>query len=253
MRCTQGAFGTSGGTLTIHLYGAEQGVGTGKNDGGVGITCKADSKNQCGIPDEVWSTNQGGMDHLNPDHCTQTTLPGNLTDCFYQYSALDFDDGLDANKNVGYVGYKVLAVTYGGKLKLYGKKGFSPQPSFQKGDCTPGRACPWYADSGRSWGRLVGTVKPQGTTLVLNRLVYWQLGDQIVLTTTDYIPGHSEQLTLKTVTQNPSASTTTLELTTPVVYDHNGETYSLDKVPAGTGPDPDPNVKASALSCLGAS
>lgn len=246
MRCVEGSFGTNGGTLTIHLYGPEQGVGTGNHDGGVGITCKADSKNHCGIPDDVWNSNMGGMDHLNPpDPCNTTKLPGNVSDCFYQYGALDFDDGLDSNKNMGYVGYKVLGVTYGGKLRLYGKKGSSPLAALQKGDCTPGKPCPWYANSGRSWGRLAGTVKPTATTLVIDRLVYWQPGDQIVLTTTDYIPGHSEQLTIKTVTQNTSASTTTLELTSGVVFDHNGETYGLDNLPAGTGPDPDGNVKCT--------
>src|SRR5262245_4475144 len=41
--------GWKGGSLTIHLYGKDQGPGTGKGDGGKGITCK--TGRTCGVPD----------------------------------------------------------------------------------------------------------------------------------------------------------------------------------------------------------
>jgi hypothetical protein len=47
-------------------------------------------------------------------------LPGNVNDCFYSYMPLDYDGG---GTTPGYFGYKVLAVSYGGTLQLYGKKG----------------------------------------------------------------------------------------------------------------------------------
>ena len=60
------------GTLTIHVYGPDQGV-AGK--GGVGITCKADNKNQCGIRDDIWNSNPGMM--LNPPTCNLNPIfPG---------------------------------------------------------------------------------------------------------------------------------------------------------------------------------
>ena len=54
------------GTLTIHLYGKDLGTGTGKGDGGAGITCRSDSKNQCGVPDKLWTSNCPGNDCMGP-------------------------------------------------------------------------------------------------------------------------------------------------------------------------------------------
>jgi hypothetical protein len=53
------------GTVTIHLWGAEIDAG---------ITCKADEKNQCGVPDPIWTSNKPSM---NPTDCTlsQSLVP----------------------------------------------------------------------------------------------------------------------------------------------------------------------------------
>ena len=94
--------------VTIHLYGPDQGVG------GKGISCLAQPN--CGIPDNVWSSNGS----------SKVALPGGVTDYFYQYDTLPFDDG----NPQGYFGYKILAVSYGGSLQLFGKKGVaSPEPT----------------------------------------------------------------------------------------------------------------------------
>ncbi len=225
------------GTLTIHLWGAAQPVGTGKGDGGVGITCLSDQVNQCGVPTPLWQSNP--ITGLNPASCVAAknvtgfnqNLPGNVDDCFYAYMPLEYDDGGDP---AGYFGYKVLGVSYGGTLQLFGKKGATYQ------------ALAAY-NSGTSWARLNQTLKGSGqeTMLLLDRAVDWVANDQIVLTTTDYLPGHSEQVTIASVSTSGGVSTITL--TSPVQYPHIGTTYDLGakSVPSGIGPDQNPNVKCS--------
>jgi hypothetical protein len=62
-----------------------------------------------GILDTVRKTNRG----------QKTSLPGGVTDFFYQYKPFSLDDG-DPN---GFFGYNVLAVSYAVTLQLFGKKG----------------------------------------------------------------------------------------------------------------------------------
>jgi len=100
-------------------------------------------------------------------------LPGNVNDCFYAYMPLDYDGG---GTTPGYFGYKVLALSYGGTLQLFGKKGATYSPSLLP------------SNSGTSWARLNKTIFKGNNTLVLDRAVDWQAGDQIVITTTDYLP-----------------------------------------------------------------
>jgi hypothetical protein len=59
------------------------------------------------------------------------------------------------------------------------------------------------------------------------------VGDQIVVTTTDYLPGHSEQLTIASI--NPDQQTITVEK--PAQYLHNGEAYDLSALPQRLGID----------------
>ena len=196
--------GSRGGRITIHLYGADQGTS------GKGIQCKTDS--QCGIDNNTW--NSAGSQKVN--------LPGGVTDYFYKYEPLLFD-GADP---LGYFGYKVLGVSYGGTIALYGAKG-----------STFGTTA--ISDSGHSWARLNAT-PPGGKTLVLDRVVDWRPGDQIVVTTTDYLPGHSEQLTVNTVTSNQTSTTVTVQES--LQYPHNSQVVDLNGLPAGIGPDPNPLV-----------
>jgi hypothetical protein len=65
-------------------------------------------------------------------------------------------------------------------LKLSGNTGIS-------GDLLQPKA------SGTSWVRLDGTIAPGATTLNV-RPITWRVGDHIVVTTTDYLPNHSEEL-----------------------------------------------------------
>ncbi len=194
-----------GGRLTFHLYGKDQGPRSGK-----GIACVMPT---CGIPngpDSVWTSNGA----------KKVALPGGaVDDYFYQYAPLPSDDG-DAN---GYFGYKVLAVSYGGTLQLFGRKG-----------ATYGAIDD--SSSGTSWVRLNKTIKPDdcsgvACTLELDRPVDWSVGDVIVLTTTDYLPGHSEQLTIADI----SPDRTKLSLKEKVRWMHNGARFDMSVVPDRLG------------------
>jgi hypothetical protein len=198
-----------GGRVTFHLYGQDQGAapfGTAVGQGGQGITCKSPG-GLCGVPPSIWQS----------DHTAKVALPGGVTDFFYAYDPLPYDDGGTVK---GYFGYKVLAVSYGGTLQLFGKKG-----------ATYGTVDP--SNSGTSWVRLAQTLPVGGTTLALDRPVDWEPGDQIVVTTTDYLPGHSEQLTI--APGGVSADKRTVTVSEPARYLHNGERFDLSMLPARLG------------------
>ncbi|MEQ9618320.1 MAG: pentapeptide repeat-containing protein [Deltaproteobacteria bacterium] len=194
------------GTLTIHLYGSK--------DDKAGIECKTDA--MCGIDVTV-----NPMNTVNPSSCQTSVLPDGTTDCFYEYMAPDPVSG-----ETGFFGSKVLAVSFGGTLQMYGKKGatFSDLPS---------------SHSGTSWARLnVDGILPKGaTSLTLDRDVDWDVGDHIVITTTDYLPGHSEKLEITGKTGNRQFDFkvldphTNAEIPGGLQYPHNGKTYSLEGVP----------------------
>ena len=197
--------GTAGGKLTIHLYGQDQGTN------GSGVLCKTPTSatvEQCGIPKTVWDSDGG----------SKQMLPGMVEDYFYQYRPLPQDRG-DPN---AFFGYKVLAVSYGGTLNLFGKKGssFSELPS---------------SDSGISWARLDGTVNKGATQLKIDREVDWEVGDRISVTTTDYLPGHSEVLEIiAPVVDNMTFNFKVVDAFTGadipggLQYPHNGEPYEID-------------------------
>lgn len=240
--------GTAGGKLTIHLWGPDQG-GTAKGsggNGGNGIPClMSDGKDgfvtdpQCGIPTNIWNSNKMDMSNMNPASCTKVSqlskgllLPGNVDDCFYQYAPLVYDDK-DPN---AYFGYKVLALSYNGTLNLYGSRG-AVYPA-----AVP--SLPNY--TGTSWVRLAQNIDPadstKNTTVVLSSAVDWKPGDQIVVTTTDYLPGHSEQRTIADM--GVSADRKTITVTAAFQYPHDATEVDLKakNVPDKVGPQDDPNL-----------
>lgn len=94
--------------------------------------------------------------------------------------------------------------------------------------------------------RLAQTLQPGDTRLVLDRAVDWAAGDLIVVTTTDYLPGHSEALqitqvidarTLEVARIDPFTNEITTETNTGVQYTHNGEAYPLGAIPERLGLD----------------
>jgi hypothetical protein len=201
--------GKTGGKLTIHLYGEDQGLG------GSGVLCKTPMTaivGPCGIPTAIWDTT----------NASKSMLPGGVEDYFYQYKPLPQDDG-DMN---AYFGYKVLGVSYGGTLRMFGKKGATLPDNLMSDN------------SGMSWARLDGNIKKGKTQLKLDRAVDWAVGDRIVVTTTDYLPGHSEVLEI--VAPVVDATTfnfkvidqfTGMDIPGGLQYPHNGTPYSLARLP----------------------
>lgn len=211
----------AGAKVTVHLYGADQN----KPLGAVGVACW---QRLCGIPEtDVWNT----------DGATPVALPNMPTkEYFYQYGPMMYDGGMLSAEDTarqgtdqGFFGYKVLAVSYGGTLQLFGKKGATYDAAVDND----------HAKSGTSWVRLQGSVTPtpadfQGAVkIVVDRDVVfadkdkagasWAKGDRIVLTTTDYLPGHSEELEIVAI----AADNRTITVKEKIKYRHQGEAYPL--------------------------
>lgn len=201
----QAPIGTAGGVLTIYLYGPQPTAGS------VPIACK--SSPTCGVDPSHWTT----------DPAAPIPLPGGVTDYFYQYHSLP---GPASGPDEGYFGFKVLAVSYGGTLNLYGKKG----ASYGTLD---------VSSSGTSWARLDRNMRPDDKTaheVVVDRPVDWEVGDEIVVTTTDYLPGHSEQFEIASVVGPKRLRLgVTLGVTAAAKWAHRGTVEDLKVVPARVG------------------
>jgi len=211
------------GLVTIHLWGKADDPG---------VACKSTN---CGVPSAIWNSNPRTMppmlrptsDCVFAEQLTpKTDLPGNVNDCFYSYEALDPSDQ-PANPTA-YFGHKVLAVSYGAILQLFGQKGaiYADQPSACM-DSDP--SC-----TGTSWVRLSGSLKPGASKLVVEGVVDWQNGDDIVITSTDYLPSHAERLIVNG-TPTASGGKSTVEFTnanpnvTGLQWPHNGDKFDLSK------------------------
>ena len=242
---SQSAAGAFKSRLTFHLWGKPTDEG---------IPCKS-AISPCGIPDtlpdKLWSSNTAMAMHMNqpvktpPDPpknapCTgnQDPMYDNLLpnhECFYQYEVFDEEDRRNGRLD-RYFGHKVLAVSFGGTLQLFGSEG----TTYLSGNCNPNdptNECS-PANTGSSWRRLS---KVEGKTLTLNHPenpVTWKNKDHVVITTTDYLPGHSEEMVLSSDAQNNQ-----IVLTSTLVYPHNANLYAIpSNVPADIGPANDPNV-----------
>jgi hypothetical protein len=205
--------------VTIHLYGDDQGTG---------IKCKttmgpANSPDTiCGVPRNYWTSSPQDKkdDFPVPDGKTK------VKDYFYKYQNLPtYRDQTDGDY---YFGRKVLAASYGGTIRMFGKKGATYGKEIDAVDNE--------FRSGTSWVRLDQTVNPQEITIKLDRAVDWQKGDRIVVTTTDYLPGHSEMLTIDDTDLREGK--TLLEVDkkingkdVDIEYPHRGQKYSLAAVP----------------------
>jgi cell migration-inducing and hyaluronan-binding protein len=251
-------YGAHGGILTIHLYGPDQSNGDPSTNPGMGAVCRTPetaTTGPCGIPMSTWLDNGKTADLVLPGRAT--ALGGPLKDYFYRYGPLHGDNlcsngdqwGPDkkdkapagklyrcderadpntpATVKVGYFGYKVLAVSYGGRMFLNG----------QVGHCVdPGRA----AHCVTAWGRLAKSIATgdgvekgkefEVETNVLNA-PYISKGDEIVVTSTDYLPGHSETFEVEDVTRQywtrQQLGRETVRVKLPAKFPHNGVRYSL--------------------------
>jgi hypothetical protein len=236
--------------LTFHLYGKE------RLDDDDGVECKtpvSPDAPACGIPDDLWKANTFMANHMNMGgtmptppwnknaDCTHSNqLPGN--DCFYRYEIQE-----KQNNKVSYFGQKVLAVSYGGTLELFGSHGVTYRdgkecdPKAVDTECNP-------AFTGQSWVRLTGVSDAVGgvQTITVNHAVSWRMGDHIVVTTTDYLPSHSEEMIL--VKDAAGGTTLTIMNADPnqpngFQFEHNASVKALPPtMPADIGPQDDPNL-----------
>jgi hypothetical protein len=147
----------------------------------------------------------------------------------------------------GYFGSKVLGVAYGGTLELFGHKGSCHEIDFvaQNFPCVGLRDDNDPLRTRPGWTRLSKDLKAGDTVLnlehplrtggygkdaVKNNIYKWGEGDQIVVTTTDYLPGHSELLTI----DNAAGALVTVK--SKVQWPHNGTRYALkDRVKPAAG------------------
>jgi cell migration-inducing and hyaluronan-binding protein len=257
---TRQPFGIYGGALTIHLYGTDQSNGDPTKNPGQGALCRSATNantGPCGILQNIWADNGKnpitgcGAGKNDPAKTCLPGLPDSMSDYFYQYGPLFGDDKCTdgtkwtssagcgtPNGRAGYFGYKVLAVSYGGTLQLFGYKG----ACYSLG-CDPRL-------THASWTRLEASVKPvDGVTkqppLIVDapsnfhpEVTSFAENDEIVVTTTDYLPGHSEKFTVKCVSPPPDSGACIVQEVTPdggwiqkfdvdpaVGFRHNGVRY----------------------------
>jgi hypothetical protein len=207
--------GEVGARLRIYLWGASTDPGALCNGA------------QCGVPSALWTSNTTLMTHTVPTPknmaCTKASsidpmykLPGD--DCFYGYDTLDTAD----KGNAAYFGHKVLALSYGGTLQLFGTKGATYDPMV---DDDP-------SNTGTSWVRLAGVAADQKTLTLSDPVATWAAGDHIIVTTTDYMPTHNEEMVIDHLVGN-----TMVVLTSPLKWLHNASVYRLPAdAPLSIGP-----------------
>ena len=243
-------YGVNGGTLTIHLYGKNDAVWnpttqtfTTQN---IGTQCKSDLKKDrfgklhqtCGIDLDIWESNGSKEVRLPADNDKNEAI----TDFFYQYGPLAGDGrcsdntlfangkcgaGTNEAARVGYFGNKVLAVSFGGALDLKGYKGAVYDNGLTDALTT---------HSGMSWMRLddgthvpndmVPKSMPEVLFLERDPRDKWQAGDEIVVTTTDYLPTHSEKLQIVNYSGGQIVPFKAIESPTGrIQWQHNGTRY----------------------------
>ncbi|MEO8605076.1 MAG: G8 domain-containing protein [bacterium] len=164
------------------------------------------------------------------------------------------DPGLPFDEGAAF-GYKVLAVTYGGSLELFGAKGVDPavrsDPSVRDAACAVPAAeqqndpTAWAALSGASWVRLNADAPAQSAEISLDRPVDWQQGDRVVVGSTDWYAGHSEEMVLSGLAGGTTAAFT---LSTALNFDHAGEIYDVAK---DVSDPPSPHQQVETRAAVG--
>jgi hypothetical protein len=240
-------FGTNGGHLDIGLWGSAadtippiacQGTGGCYPATAVGMAC--------------YNYKSGnGFDPTNPCQTPLTTQGANQNMYFEGYGPSNTPT--NPSNSFGQFGRKVLAVSYGGSLKLFGKKGVQTASSAGQASCevpsppkNQGNIQNWANLSQVSWARLNANATAGGSSLVLDRPVDWNEGDQLIVGTTDWHAGHSELVTVQSAS---GSANTTLTLNGSLTNNHNGTAF---QVPAGlTSPTKNPNTTVENRAVVG--
>jgi len=227
-------FGVHGGQLDIGIWGNDP-TGQGKtptpSTAGIGCVDAAGDSVDC-FPHHLAATPHYCTVPNSDDPCSGTTPTPNVGDNALFEGHMDHSAGglpFDAGASFG---YKVLAVTYGGSLELFGLKGVAAQdrtdPSVAQTACpvpTPtAQHDPeaWAALTGESWARLDATAMAGAPEIVLDRSVTWEPNDEIVIATTDWQTSHSE---LRTINNNQGGGQLTLNGN--LWFDHYGQLYDV--------------------------
>lgn len=243
-KCT---FGQHGGKLVFSLYGDDPTEQGRVADAEPGIDCltNAGADQPCFPPDRqphAASFYCTGDDPTDP--CASTTAPAeNPKNALLEhYGNLNFDPTP--------WGYKTIGVAYGGQLLLYGRKGAKPiqdpewaaryegdgsckVPTVEESTLDADEMRAWARLSGTSWARLDGSEDapaddrhPGHTTLTLDRaLPDWEVGDEIVVGTTDWYPGHNEVRTIRGIAALDDRTVVTVD---PLEWPHHGDIFDTD-------------------------
>ena len=165
-----------------------------------------------------------------------TTIPrlGMLTIC----GSLELLDGMDHIVQVDLIiiqggrlvtGYPDTPFTSRATFLLHGNKS-SPEHFFTIGPILGAKALGAFGEliltgtpRSPSWTTLAATVAAGGTQISLSDPVEWEVGDEIVITSTSFEGKQSEKAVISTV----SGSRTTLTLRDPVQYQHIYETETV--------------------------
>lgn len=245
-------FGCGGTRLAIGIYGAGPTAPitpTHTRPNYAGIQCSGPN-GACYDASRVgkgcFDDGTGGFDPTDPCQATLSTTDRTRWNSYFEgYDDLDADDSP--------FGYKVFAVSYGGSVELFGRKGVADadrtDPATRRTSCPVPAAADqpditkWAALTGSSWVRAAATNQQGATTLVIDRQVDWQADDELIVGTTDWSTSHSERVTVAGF----DAGTKTLTLAGPLAHVHNGEAY---EVPA-TLTTPNPNTHVENRAAVG--
>lgn len=229
-------FGTGGGKLTIGLWGDDP-TNQATVPSSAGIVCKnaAGQPAPCYPADRVGKYCTGG--DLSDPCASPQPGPAGANGLFegYEKASQNPNVSLKLHFDGNDFGFKSFAVSYGGSVELFGKKGVAD--AFRTHPDAPNarvRMCAvpppaqqfnpqaWANGSGASWARLNASVGVGAGQLTLDRPVDWAKDDQIVLTTTDWHPSHSELLKLV------SGGSPQLTLDGKTSQAHQGQIFKID-------------------------
>ncbi len=246
-------YGAQGGRLSIGLYGddpSNQGTTPSPTPGIQCLTNPADAMASCFPPgrDPARGPFYCTVGDSN-DPCASETRPQTDPDNFVleHYGSLNFDPTP--------WGYKVLGVSYGGTLRLFGWKGAKPlqdpawaaaydstehciAPTAAQSTLDAAELQAWADLTGSAWARLDGSADASGmTTLTLDRLAPdWAVGDEIVVGTTDWYPSHSEQRTITAVASVTTPAGMRTQFTVDALaWPHASSMFDADALAADHG------------------
>lgn len=247
-------FGCNGGKLKIGLWGTDPSEQDTVSADGQGITCLTEGG--C-YPAELTTSPHCCQNSPLTNPCSSTTdceicNSGPSCTSFNQNAIFEGYGSLPHDSANNPFGFKVLAVSYGGSLELFGRKGVRPSDFVDPSKKSPAmcrtpsdsfNSSNWSVFSGYSWTRLGKTANVGDTTISLDRSVNWEKGDQIVVSTTDWHASHSELLTLNSAV---NSKTYTASIASSFKFAHDGNYFVIDPVLSAQSKNPNKDINMKA-------